>query len=118
MSNNYQERAMKFARFSTNDYPFVALAEEAGEVMGKLAKFGRANHVTVDDAIACAASHSHEVPEALYDDLIKELGDVQWQLAACAKVLGVTLEEIQDANLAKLEGREKRGTLVGEGDER
>ena len=47
-----------------------------------------------------------------------ELGDVLWQVAACANEIGYTLREIADLNLAKLGDRADRGVIVGEGDAR
>lgn len=111
----YQEKAYTFAQYTNKEYPFLALGEEAGEVLGKLAKFVRKNHVSVAGAVAFATDISKSTIRA---DLIKELGDVQWQLAACCTELGITLEDIQNVNIAKLSGREVRGTIVGDGDER
>lgn len=42
-------------------------------------------------------------------ELIRELGDVLWYLALAADVLGVSLGEIAEANLAKLRGRYPNG---------
>lgn len=118
----YEEKARQFARYSDPSYPFLALAEESGEVMGKLAKALRKNSGytvrTLIEACNFPDEFKGEQAKQLREDLIKELGDVQWQLAACCKELGVSLEYIQAVNIAKLEGREIRGTLVGEGDER
>ena len=121
--NDYQQLAFSFARFSFVDYPFLALSEEVGEVSGKLAKFSRKNSVTLTTAILMAArDDSGEIKPAnsmqLEKDLIAELGDCFWQLAACCTVLGLTLDEVAEANLDKLSGREERGTIVGSGDSR
>ena len=103
----YQAEARRFSQYSQSPeyggirlYPFFALSEEAGEVAGKVAK---------------ALRKGVDLPE---DALALELGDVLWQVAACANELGLSLSDIADRNLAKLEGREKRGVIVGEGDDR
>jgi NTP pyrophosphatase (non-canonical NTP hydrolase) len=50
--------------------------------------------------------------------LSKELGDVLWYLAQLATEAGLDLDEIAEANLAKLLSRKDRGVLTGSGDER
>ena len=87
-------------------YPVMALAEEAGEVSGKFAKFLRKK------------DFSNEAYETLRSDVTKELGDVLWQVAAIATELRLDMQEIANANLAKLEGRAAAGTIIGEGDDR
>ena len=115
----YQEQAYDYAAYGDNvEYPFLALAEEAGEVMGKLAKFVRKNNCTVNDAILAAVMPTNEKEEVLRTDLIKELGDLRWQLEACLSELGVSTVECEERNLLKLSGRCERGTIVGEGDDR
>jgi NTP pyrophosphatase (non-canonical NTP hydrolase) len=69
----------------------AGLAEEAGEVLGVVRKHrfqGRA----LDRAV-----------------VVEELGDVLWCLAALAAGLGVGLDEVAVANLAKLRGRHPEG---------
>lgn len=114
----YQEEAYKFAKYEQRDYPFLALGEEAGEVMGKLAKFVRKYNQPLSIALVYAKHPTHPEQIKLREDLKKELGDVMWQVAACCTELGFTLDEVQQANLDKLGGRDERGTIVGEGDER
>lgn len=105
--NEYQEAAKQFACYGQPVYPFFSIGEEAGEVQGKIAKYIRKNKTLPDLS-----------NEELKAALVKELGDVLWQLSACATELGVTLEDIAVGNLEKLAGRKVRGTLIGEGDDR
>ena len=104
--DEYQDKAMQYALYSTAFYPFMALAEEAGEVAGKVAKimrkYGNNPHFLDYDAEAIA----------------KELGDCLWQIAACAAELDMDLSEIAEMNLKKLKKRAEKGTIIGEGDER
>lgn len=116
--NKYQELAGQFAQYHHHDYPFLALAEETGEVMGKLAKYVRKNNTTLNNAIYQAKTPLDEKSEVLYHDLVLELGDVAWQLQECCTALGVTLEEVCRANLQKLTDRKARNVIVGEGDSR
>ena len=114
----YQKEAMKFAKYVYADYPFLALGEEAGEVLGKLAKFGRKNSTSVDVSIDRAFRGELRAHRGLKNDLIKELGDLLWQLSACCNELGVSLEDVAKDNLSKLQDRSDRGVIVGEGDNR
>jgi NTP pyrophosphatase (non-canonical NTP hydrolase) len=103
--NTYQDGAATTAIYSdTVIYPALGLAGEAGEVAGKVSKVLRDN--------------DGEVPEEVRKDLKKELGDVLWFIAAMARDLGYTLEEIGQENLDKLASRKARGVLGGSGDNR
>jgi NTP pyrophosphatase (non-canonical NTP hydrolase) len=47
-----------------------------------------------------------------------ELGDVLWYVSQLASELGFSLEEIAEANLAKLASRVARDVIAGSGDRR
>lgn len=102
--NEYQEEAWKLRAWPETDvgkmYPVLALAEEAGEVVGKVAKAVRKGVEVDREAVA------------------KELGDVLWNLAAVATTYDLNLEEIAFGNLEKLYDRVNRNVIVGEGDDR
>ena len=51
-------------------------------------------------------------------ELIKEVGDVLFYVAALADDLGYTLQDVVDANEQKLSSRKERGVLKGSGDNR
>lgn len=87
-------------------YPSYAIAEEAGEVCGKIAKFIRKSNSGVADTTQLKA------------DIGKELGDLLYQVSETARQFGFTLEEIAAMNYAKLTDRVERGVLIGEGDDR
>jgi NTP pyrophosphatase (non-canonical NTP hydrolase) len=53
-----------------------------------------------------------------FADFKKELGDVVWYIAVLADSLGLTLEEVMQANVEKLEDRAKRQVIKGAGDNR
>ncbi len=116
---SYQEEAYTTALYGSNvEYPFCSLAEEAGEVLGKLNKYVRKHDVFIGDAVMAAMDPLREDQLVLRGSLIKELGDLYWNLAACCTELGITLEELGQANLMKLDSRKSRGTLDGSGDDR
>jgi len=51
-------------------------------------------------------------------DIVKELGDVVFYVTALANYYGSDLREVIEENVSKLDGREARGTLKGNGDNR
>ena len=65
----------------------AGLAEEAGEALGLVRK-----HVFMNHALDTSR-------------LVTELGDALWCLTAAAGALGVSLEEVAAANIAKLRKR-------------
>jgi NTP pyrophosphatase (non-canonical NTP hydrolase) len=85
-------------------YPTLGLANEAGEVAGKIKKIFRDKGGVIGEAERAA--------------LKDELGDVLWYLAQLCTELDLTLEEVAAANLEKLASRQQRGTLYGDGDTR
>lgn len=85
-------------------YPTLGLANEAGEVAGKVKKIFR--------------DRSGEVTDADRHALTLELGDVLWYLAELCTQLGIDLADVAAANIAKLEDRTARGALAGDGDYR
>lgn len=116
--NEYQARAIKFAKFKNNDYPFLALSEEAGEISGKLAKYVRKQQCSLSTAIYEATNGCGNDAIQLREDLKKELGDLLWQVSACCYELGLSLSDAAYFNLDKLSDRDERGVIVGEGDNR
>ncbi len=101
--NDYQSQAMVFRKPSAdNIYAVLGLAEEAGEVAGKMAK----------------ARRDGAEPEVLRNMMQKELGDVLWMCAAIAQDFGLSLSYVAEQNLEKLNSRLARGTISGSGDNR
>ncbi len=85
-------------------YPTLLLAEEAGEVAGKVGKAIRDAKGLIDDERK--------------DAIAKELGDCLWAISDIARMLGVRLSDVARMNLEKLESRRQRGVIHGNGDER
>lgn len=85
-------------------YPTLGLANEAGEVAGKVKKIfrDRGGVITPEDREA----------------LKYELGDVLWYLAQICTELDLTLEEVAAANIEKLFSRLERDAIRGDGDKR
>lgn len=109
----YQQATAETAIYPTGDssdgrlpdagvlYCALGLVGESGEVAEKVKKAIREDEVTY-----------------IGDLTDRELGDVLWYLARLADELGVSLGEVADANLAKLQDRQDRDVLTGEGDTR
>ena len=103
--DDYQERAATTAIYDLEFqcvYPILGLCNEAGEVAGKYKKYLRDGNSG----------------GTLQDDIKKELGDVLWYLSAVARDMDLSLNDIAEANLAKLADRAERGVIGGSGDER
>ena len=106
--NEYQKLAMKTAIFPQEHkytYPALGLAGEAGEVANKAKKLIR-DGATEEELIV------------KLNDIVSELGDVLWYIAAMADACGTSLESIAKSNLYKLAERQRKGTLQGSGDNR
>ena len=99
--NEYQQEAWKTALESAKNpaYMVANLTSEAGEVAGKYAKWIRDG--VLDEA-----------------GMQKEAGDVLWQVAGLATVMGWSLADLASQNLKKLAARQTNNTLNGEGDNR
>lgn len=108
----YEEEASRTAKGLSTEtywYPALGLVGEAGEVSEKIKKRYR----------DCAGN----VEESLRDldwriELCKELGDVLWYLTRIAANAGFSLQNVAEANIAKLRSRQERGVIHGSGDNR
>jgi NTP pyrophosphatase (non-canonical NTP hydrolase) len=106
--NDYQKKSRKTWSLIKTDHPIVyptlGLANEAGEVAGKIKKIFR--------------DRQGEISEEDRQSLKGELGDVLWYLAQICTELDLTLEEVAEYNITKLYDRLERGQIGGDGDNR
>lgn len=105
--NTYQQQAATTAVYPESAkyiYPTLGLCGEAGEVAEKIKKVIRDN--------------GGVFTEEKKKEIIKEVGDVLWYIAALLSDLGVTMDETAVGNLEKLFSRKERGVLNGNGDNR
>lgn len=106
--NDYQTKSRKTASYPAIGhpviYPTLGLANEAGEVAGKIKKVFR--------------DKNGEINEETRQALKAELGDVLWYIAQVATELNLSLDEIAEHNIGKLYDRLERGKIKGEGDDR
>lgn len=106
--NEYQTKSRATAGYPVIGhgvvYPTLGLANEAGEVAGKIKKVFRDREGNFNEEVRAA--------------LKAELGDVLWYLAQTCTELDLSLDEVAEANLAKLLDRQARGKIRGDGDNR
>lgn len=106
--DEYQDNVGEIAfypnRFNNIVYPTLGLVGEAGEVAEKVKKILRDEEGIISD---------NKRQEIIY-----ELGDVLWYLSALCDELDCKLSEVANKNFEKLNSREMRGKLSGDGDNR
>ena len=109
--NDYQRKALKTAKYYSEDDQFMAgvlgAAAEAGELAGKVEKRIRKGKVGMPP-----------IPSKEAFEMVKEIGDTIWFLTCTLDALGYSLEGCLQTNLNKLEDRDKRGVIHGNGDNR
>ena len=117
-----QVKAHDFASYGENPmYPALGLAEEAGEVCGKVAKFIR-KHGGIDPMTARYEMENRvtitDDELKFREDISKEIGDTMWMLAELCTNYGLDMGEVMAENIAKLTDRKERGVIDGNGDNR
>ena len=103
--NEYQKIARSTAVYPEEYkviYPALGLSGEAGEVAEKVKKIVRG-----DDRLNNVTS-----------SIVMELGDVLWYVSALADDLGITLEQVAQWNVDKLQRRMQLNKIKGDGDNR
>jgi len=106
-ASDYQLWTERTAIYPKNEsiiYTTIGLANEAGECLGVVKKMMR------DDG--------NVLTEEKRQKLIAELGDVCWYMARVCTELGVSMEDVFEMNMKKLEDRLKRNVIQGSGDNR
>ena len=85
-------------------YPVLGLANETGEVVGKIKKVFRDNG-------------GNFTPQDI-TDIKFELGDTLWYLSQVCSTIGISLDDVAFCNIQKLKRRQHLNTLQGSGDKR
>lgn len=118
--NDYQERAMTTCMPTCENLScmLLDLVGEVGEFSSKVAKHIRKGEAGIGSGDTPNQFYFTAKANFLTDRaaLRKEAGDILWQLAGLCKVMGWDLEAVAQENLAKLEERDKNGTIAGDGD--
>lgn len=98
----YQGRAWRTAMSTAkcNQYLLPGLAGEVGELLSLFAK------------------NTRDGGSLDYNLVEKELGDVLWFLSSIAFLHGISMADVAQKNILKLESRQQRGKIGGSGDDR
>lgn len=115
--NEYQNKAMETCMPSCDNFSYMALnlMGEVGEFVGKVAKHIRKGEAFIDDN---RFFFRRGVIDSAEGALMDEAGDILWQLSGLCEVMGWSLDDIAQRNLAKLRSRAERGVIDGNGDNR
>ena len=123
--NEYQDKAMSTCLPESDNlfYMLANLVGEVGEFASKAGKHMRKGnlHITTtdrDEEGRILHTQIWNITDEERKLLRDELGDIQWQLAGLAHVMGFSLEEVAEKNLEKLASRKQRNLIDGDGDER
>jgi len=104
----YQEKSRETAIYpNVGDnfiYPTLGLSSEAGEIANKVKKILR------DEGGIASEEKKHE--------LSKELGDILWYVSQLVSEFKLSLDDVANLNIEKLQSRKQRGKLQGSGDNR
>ena|SRR3990167_2843324 len=106
--SEYQKKAWETAIYPNKGnniiYPTLGIGGETGEVLEKIKKIIRDENFSIN--------------EEKKEELIKEIGDILWYIAALSTELKLNLNDIAEKNIAKLSSRKERDQLHGSGDNR
>lgn len=110
--DEYQKRAHETAIYPEEialAYVTMGLVGESGEIANKVKKIYRDGPRDTDFGA------ENKTRKAM---IRQEIGDVLWYLSELATVLGASLGDIAEDNIAKLTDRKNRDKLGGSGDAR
>jgi NTP pyrophosphatase (non-canonical NTP hydrolase) len=122
--NEYQEKAMTTCMDTCRNYSYMMLnlVGEVGEFASKVAKMIRKGEAVIDTMDENTHSdlyvNNNCEWDVVKDELMKEAGDILWQLAGLCEVMGWRLNDVAEMNLSKLASRAARGVIDGNGDYR
>lgn len=110
--SDYQKQAWTTAAHpdagDTFTYPTLGLVGEAGELADKIKKQMRDK----------GAFKPSDVSAEDREEILKELGDVLWYVSCLATEFDEDLQAVAQRNIDKLQSRQQRGAIGGDGDNR
>ena len=117
--NYYQQQAMTTCLPSSANsmYMLLMIAEEIGELCGKVSKAIRKKQIVINDnELYAIGSEDFNPTNDIKNQLKGELGDILWGVAGLSDVMKWTLEEVAQYNLDKLAARKQSNTIVSHTD--
>lgn len=119
--NDYQEKAMSTCMPSCENisYMLLNLVGEVGEFASKIAKNIRKGNMTIGGKSLPNNLLTTLEGEAWLNadiELMKEAGDILWQLSGLCSIMRWDLQDVAQMNLDKLAARKEAGTIDGNGD--
>ena len=118
--DEYQNRAWALAIYPKKGsnwiYPLLGLFGESGEIAEKIKKIIRNDNFVVLKRTKIEDPHFFLEEEK--KAMKKELGDVLWYVNAICGEMGWKLKDVAQENIEKLESRQRRNKIKGDGDER
>lgn len=114
--NDYQKKAKSTCEGNSYSFTYLSLEiyEELGEFFAKVAKMVRKDRLPVNFTREDLLNLSEDVRL----ELAKECGDGLWGIFVIMDYFGWTANEVASINVHKLEDRQKRGVIIGNGDNR
>lgn len=123
--NEYQKKAMSTCLPESDNlfYMLANLVGEVGEFASKAGKHMRKGKLYItpterDEGGRIRHTQVWNVTDEERKLMLSEIGDILWQTAGLAHVMGVSLEEVAEENLIKLASRKQRNVIAGDGDKR
>ncbi len=123
--DEYQKQAMTTCMPESDNlfYMLANLVGEVGEFASKAGKHMRKGKlfISVNDRNErgdLTHTQTWHITEEERQLMLSEIGDILWQTAGLAHVMGVSLEDVAKENLAKLASRKTRNVIAGDGDRR
>lgn len=112
--NEYMVRAHETAVYPEDDqmkaiaYLILGLTGEAGETANTFKKYLRGDMSHENGKIDPVKL------DEMFHKILDEIGDVLWYVAELCTTIGIPIEEVARANLAKLKRRNEEGTIKGD----
>lgn len=107
--NKYQKLAKETAIYPNIGknyiYPSLGLANEVGELLGKIKKLERGDHEKIS-------------PMEFREMIRAEAGDVLWYLSVLCEEFKIEMDDVAEHNIIKLDKRQRENKLKGDGDNR
>lgn len=116
--DEYQQKAMTTCMPSCSNwsYMYTNLVGEVGELGSKVAKAIRKGQAEIKDSQLEFTEFPTNIE--IEQAMMLEAGDIMWMISGLCSVMGWSLDKIGQMNLDKLQDRQQRNQIDGNGDYR